>query len=80
MNKFFMVFLLLFCAEMARAQEVETFSLSDVILLARGQSPSSKQAETRLENRYWQYRLYKSNYNPQLALRGNIPGYNRDFL
>jgi outer membrane protein TolC len=80
MNKFFMVFLLLFCAEIAKAQEVETYSLSDVILLARGQSPSSKQAETRLENRYWQYRLYKSNYNPQLALRGNIPGYNRDFL
>ncbi|MGB6037871.1 MAG: TolC family protein, partial [Cryomorphaceae bacterium] len=49
-------------------------------LLARGQSPSSKQAETRLENRYWQYRLFKSNYNPQLALRGNLPGYNRDFL
>ncbi len=80
MNKFFTVFLLLFCTAMTKAQVNDRYNLSDVILLARGQSPSSKQAETRLENRYWQYRLYKSNYNPQLALRGNIPGYNRDFL
>jgi outer membrane protein TolC len=80
MNKFFVVFLLLFCTAMTKAQVMDTYNLTDVILLARGQSPSSKQAETRLENRYWQYRLYKSNYNPQLALRGNIPGYNRDFL
>ncbi len=38
------------------------------------------ESHPRKEHRYWQYRLYKSNYNPQLALRGNIPGYNRDYL
>ena len=62
------------------AQNVQHLGLSDVIVLARNQSPSSKQADTRKKNGYWQYRLYKSNYNPQLQLSGNIPGYNRDFL
>jgi outer membrane protein TolC len=74
------LFLLLFWNFSGFAQEQTMLSLSEVILMARGQSPSSKQAETRMENRYWQYRLFKSNYNPQLALSGNIPGYNRDFL
>ncbi|MEM6642077.1 MAG: TolC family protein [Bacteroidota bacterium] len=55
------------------------YSLDQIIQLAKGQSPLAKQAETRKENRYWQYRFFKSNYNPQLALQGNLPGYNRDF-
>jgi len=66
---------------LVKGQElVTTYTLDEVIYLAREKSPASKQAETRLENRYWQYRLFKSNYNPQLALSGNLPGYNRDFL
>ena len=63
-----------------QAQLVRQLSLEDVVAMARGQSSSSKQAETRRDNRYWQYKLYRSNYNPQLALSGNVPGYNRDFL
>jgi hypothetical protein len=38
------------------------------------------QAETRKENRYWQYRLYRSNYRLQLWLNGDLPDYNRDFF
>ncbi len=64
----------------SQAQLVRQLSLEDVVIMARGQSSSSKQAETRRENRYWQYKLYRSNYNPQLALSGNLPGYNRDYL
>ena len=51
------------------------FSLEDIIVRSKGQSPSSKQAETRKENRYWQYRFYKTNYNPQLRLEGSLPSY-----
>ncbi|MFD0998335.1 TolC family protein [Ohtaekwangia kribbensis] len=51
------------------------FTLDDIILRSKGQSPASKQAETRKENRYWQYRFYKSNYNPQLRLEGSLPSY-----
>jgi outer membrane protein TolC len=83
MNKLLLIALLLtttFHVSAQQLKEVTTLSLNQTILLARGQSPAAKQAQTRLKNRYWQYRLYRSNYNPQLALSGNIPGYNQDFL
>ena len=56
------------------------YSLEDVLRMAREQSPFSRQAETRKENRYWQYRSFKSNYNPQLRLMGNLPDYNQDYV
>lgn len=55
----------------------KVYSLEDVIELAKGQSPFSKQAETRKENRYWQYRFYKSNFTPQLRLSGTLPAYTK---
>lgn len=70
----------LFCLPAKSQFEVTNLSLSDVISIARSQSPASRQAETRKKNRYWQYRLFKSNYNPQLALTGNLPGYDRDYF
>ena len=45
-----------------------TFSLEDVIQKAQSQSPSYKIAETRKENRYWQYRAFTARYNPQIQL------------
>jgi outer membrane protein TolC len=53
----------------------QAFTLEDIILQSKGQSPASKQAETRKENRYWQYRYYRTNYNPQLRLAGTLPSY-----
>lgn len=50
-------------------------TLDDIIGLARNQSPFAKQAETQRENRYWGYRFFRSNYNPQLTLSGSMPGY-----
>ncbi len=50
------------------------YSLDEIITRARAESPMSKQVETRKENRYWQYRFYKSNYTPQLRLNGSAPG------
>jgi outer membrane protein TolC len=58
----------------------QAYSLEDVIQMAKNQSPFSKVAETLKENRYWQYRYYRSNYNPQLRLNGNLPGYNQDYF
>lgn len=72
--------LLLLMGTMSYAQVTRQLSLYDVITLAKEQSPSSKAAETRKKNLYWQYRTFKSNYNPSLNLQGNIPGYNRDFF
>ena len=53
----------------------ETFSLNDIIERAKSQSPSSKWAETRKETRYWAYRSFRTNYNPQLRLEGDVPVY-----
>jgi outer membrane protein TolC len=53
------------------------YSMEDVINLAKAQSPFSRQAETRKENRYWQYRFFRSNYNPQLRLSGTLPAYTK---
>jgi outer membrane protein TolC len=55
----------------------QTFSIEEIIERAKSQSPSSKQAETRKENRFWAYRFYKTNLNPQLRLSGNLPVYSK---
>jgi outer membrane protein TolC len=53
----------------------QTFSLEDIIERAKGQSPASKQAETRKETRFWAYRSFRTDYNPQLRLQGRLPVY-----
>ncbi|WP_370090504.1 TolC family protein [Ekhidna sp.] len=78
MNKIAIVICLVGLALGSNAQVV--YSLDNIIDLAKGQSPLAKQAETRKENRFWQYRLFKSNYNPQLALSGNLPAYSNQFI
>ena len=55
----------------------KTYSLEEVIDIAKSNSPAYKAAETRKENRYWQYRVFKSQYVPQLSLQGTIPRFNR---
>jgi outer membrane protein TolC len=60
-------------------QETVSFTLQDIIARAKSQSPASLQAETRRENLYWRYRLYQSNYNPQLRLSGTVPSYRQEF-
>jgi hypothetical protein len=69
MNKYLLIFFYAFTFFTANAQL--NYSLEDIIIKARGQSPRAKQAETRRENRFWQYKYYRSNYNPQLRLQGN---------
>ncbi len=78
MNKLYIATLLLFIALPSLAQN--EFSLFGIIEKAQENSPRAKQAETRKENRYWQYRFFKSNYNPQLVLSGALPGINRSVI
>jgi len=56
-------------------------SIKDIIQRSQSQSPAFKQAETRRENRYWQYRYYRTNYIPQVRLLSNNAGplYNNSF-
>ena len=78
MNRFTLLFLTLIISWSAQSQLV--YSLEEIIERAKNQSPSAKQAETRKENRYWQYRLFRANYNPQLSVFGTLPNYSKDFI
>jgi len=80
MNKFRILVAICVIGVLGQSLAQQTYSLEDIIQLAKNQSPFAKQAETRKENRYWQYRFYRSNYNPQLRLSGNLPDYNRDYF
>jgi outer membrane protein TolC len=62
--------LLLLCGSLS-AKAQNNFTMEDVISRALLQSPAFKQAETRKENKYWQYRYFKTNYNPQLRASSN---------
>ncbi len=79
MNKVLLVFLILCSCIKSEAQNV--LSITDIIDRSQSQSPDFKIAETRRENRYWQYRNFRSNYNPQIRLISNNAGalYNNSF-
>ena len=64
-----------------RGQLIDTtvLSLAQVVEMAKSRSIASRQAFTIRETKYWQYRTYRSNYQPQLSLSGVLPGYNKTF-
>ncbi len=57
--------------------QTNSYSLADIVQLARSQSTAWLSAETRKENEYWQYKTFRSDYNPQLLLSGTLPAYNK---
>lgn len=73
--------LLLFClSSFCRpANDTLKLTLQQVVEMAKGKSIAAKQAVTLRENKYWQWRTYKSNYQPQLSLNGILPGYINSF-
>lgn len=75
MNRTLSAFIVVLCLFPFFSSAQQVLTLEDIILRAQTNSPASKQAETRKENSYWQYRFYKTEYNPQLRLTGNIPTY-----
>ncbi|PYF72597.1 TolC family protein [Pedobacter nutrimenti] len=54
-------------------------SLSQVVEMAKANSIAAKQAATVKETRYWEWRTYRSNYQPQLGLSGILPGYSKTY-
>lgn len=52
-------------------------SLEEVIALSQGEAPSSKIAETRLSNNYWQYQSFLADYRPRFDFSGDLGGLNR---
>ncbi len=64
---------LVICIFQVQGQNV--FVIEEIIDRAKEQSIFSKQAETQRETSYWQYRSFRTNYNPQLRLNGSVPTY-----
>jgi outer membrane protein len=54
-------------------------SLQEVVGMAKANSIAAKQATTVKETRYWEWRSFRSNYQPQLALQGTLPGYTKTY-
>ncbi|MDB5231807.1 MAG: TolC family protein, partial [Chitinophagaceae bacterium] len=77
---FYILFLLLiFFMKSFGQSDTMMLSLRQVVDMAKERSIASRQASTLKETRYWQWRTYKSNYQPQLSLNGNLPGYSKTF-
>src|ERR1700748_1399381 len=74
---FLLVSCKVFCAD---KQDSTILTLKEVVELAKENSIASKQAVTTRETKYWQWRTFRSNYQPQLSLSGNLPGYSKTDL
>src|SRR3954452_9892027 len=73
------VLLLNFKASCQQASDTLRLTLQEVVEMAKGRSIAAKQAVTLKENKYWQWRTFKSNYQPQLSLNGVLPAYTNSF-
>ncbi|HVW97258.1 MAG TPA: TolC family protein [Mucilaginibacter sp.] len=77
-----LLYIIFFLTTGARAQDSARpdstrLTLQEVVSLAKENSIAAKQALTTRETKYWQWRTFKSNYQPQLSLSGNLPGYSK---
>ncbi len=77
MNKKYIPAIILVTGLVLSAKAQNVFTIEDVIERTKQQSIFSKQAETQKETSYWQYRTFRTNYNPQLRLNGNLPTYTK---
>jgi outer membrane protein TolC len=77
----YLLFFLIFGYKAARALPADTvrLSLKQVVELAKNNSIEAKQASTQRETKYWEWRTFRSNYQPQLSLTGTLPGYSKTY-
>lgn len=76
------ILLMVICCNSIFSQEsgdTLLLTLQQVVDMSKLRSIESKQAITTRETKYWQYRTYRSNYQPQLSLNGTLPGFNKTF-
>ena len=73
------LFFLLLTVKPSVAQDslARQYDLFEIVGLALGRSPAALQAQTRRENRYWQWRAFRSDYMPRVYLSGTLPNFTR---
>jgi outer membrane protein len=76
---YYSLFFVFGITDLVKASTPDTLrlTLEQVVELARKNSIDAKQAIAVKETKYWQWRTYKSNYQPQLSLSGNLPAYSK---
>lgn len=82
MNRIYILFLVLLFFNWINSRlfcQIQEVTLNQAVTSARDQSQSSLLAETIKENRYWQWRTFKSNLLPNLSMNGTLPDFNRSF-
>ena len=77
---YIIIFILSYCKTFCQTTDTIKLTLRQVVEMAKQRSIASKQAVTIRETKYWEWRAYKSNYAPQLALNGILPGYSKSFI
>jgi hypothetical protein len=78
---FTIIFILIVCKTFCQeSNDTVRLSLQEVVEMAKQKSIASKQAVTVKETKYWEWKTYKSNYQPQLSLNGILPGYSKSFI
>jgi len=63
----------------AQGDVKKSFTLADVISLAKDQSPDAIVAKHRFRASYWEMRSYKAELLPALTLNGSLPNYQRSY-
>ncbi|GAI89570.1 unnamed protein product [marine sediment metagenome] len=53
----------------------QTYTIEQIIQFAQENSPGAMRIKTSKENKYWQWKTYKSQYKPQLVLNATLPSY-----
>ena len=72
-------FVLLFLYWSNAQAQTYKLGLKEVIKIASEQSIQAKLNENILDNKYYQYNIYKSNLRPSLSLSGNFPQYSKQY-
>jgi outer membrane protein len=76
---FSLIIVLILSSKPILAQEVKKLTFEEVIKLSEEQSPNALMAKHRFRSSYWQYRSYKAQFLPGLALKGSLPNYSDGF-
>jgi outer membrane protein len=78
--KYLLLFLIFgYTAAQAGPTDTVRLSLKQVVEMAKSNSIEAKQAATQRETKYWEWRTFRSNYQPQLSLTGTLPGYSKTY-
>jgi outer membrane protein len=77
--RYLYIIILLLAILPAQAQQ-QSFSLADLVDLARENSLAASQFSTQLERQQWSFKSYRASYLPQLALEGDIPSFTRSYM